>query len=152
MSITAPLKRHAGISAVFAVIGIVIGITVAYSIGAYTIPEAWGVAVANNDLVTFAGVICVAAVVILWIMAPGLLAGKDAHDKYGEALEYDKHTEDDDKTPYGSYTVKDDGLYKGSRKVRNLSQCELDERKALSDGGLSGYNAEINRVIDEGRR
>lgn len=152
MSITNPLKRHAGISCAFAIPALIVAGVVAWAVGAYAIPEAWQVAVANRDGLTFIAVVVFALGVVAWFGAPGGFAAKDAVDKYSEALEYDKHTESDDKTPYGSYTVKDDGLYKGSRKVRNLSQCELDERKALADGGLSGYNAEFNRAIDEGRR
>ncbi|MFA7232398.1 MAG: hypothetical protein WC071_14085 [Victivallaceae bacterium] len=100
MSITGPLKRHSAISGCASIVLTVAAVVFVYAIGAYALPEAWSEAIVTKDGITFAAVICFACVVALFFTAPGILAGKDAHDKYSQALEYDKYTRQDDAQSY----------------------------------------------------
>jgi hypothetical protein len=138
-----------------------------YAIGAYALPEAWSEAIVTKDGITFAAVICFACVVALFFTAPGILAGKDAHDKYSQALEYDKYTRQDDAQSYIDqngqrkpgvlYRMMDNGpkgpgYYKqvGDKLtlIDRMTEGEIRQREIENAGGFSGYNEAVN----EGRR
>lgn len=165
--ITGPIKRHAGISGCFAIPALIIAWVFLVAVIFYAIPEAWTVAVANKDGLTFAAVVGLACVVVIWFGAPGLVAGKDAVDKYSEALEYDKHTRQDDSQSYIDqdgkrhpgvlYLALDNGpkgpgFYKqvGDKLtlMARFSEGEARQREIANQGGFTGYNEAVN----EGRR
>lgn len=165
--ITGPLKRHAGISCAFAVPLLIITGVVAVAICKYAIPEAWTVAVANQDGLTFAAVVLFACVVVIWFGAPGGIAAKDAVDKYHVARVADTHTRQDDRLSYldekgkrhtgALYRAMDSGP-QGAGNYRQVgetltllerfSEYEAEQRRIQNEGGFGGYNEAVN----EGRR
>lgn len=167
MSITGPLKRHACISGCFAIPALIVGAMVFVAVIFYAIPEAWQVAVDNQDGLTFAAVVLFACIVVAWFGAPGALASKDAVDKYGSAVEYDKNTRQDDRLSYldeqgkrhtgALYRAMDSGP-QGPGNYRQVgetltllerfSEYEAEQRRIQNNGGFTGYNQSVN----EGRQ
>lgn len=165
--ITGPIKRHAGISGCFAIPALIVGAMVFVAVIFYAIPEAWQVAVANQDGLTFAAVVLFACIVVAWFGAPGGFSAKDAVDKYSQAREADKRTRQYDKWSYldengkrhagALYRSMDSGP-QGAGNYRQVgdtltllerfSEYEAEQRRIQNDGGFGGYNEAVN----EGRR
>jgi len=159
--ITGPLKAHAARSGCASIPLLLFFALIVVGVVLYTIPEAFGQATESGDWLTFGGILLCAAVLVVWTLIPGAATATDAVVTYTDALEYDRHTMEDDGLSHDNgkngalwiysdhgYNGRGPGVYKlaGGKytKIRDFCPAEITERGLQNTGAFTGWN-EANR-------